>query len=184
MKRFGVILTVCFICLLGCCVMGSTVSEASSISVSAVRKQCSTEKKAFKHMTKVSFKTWCISGNKKVTKVRSIYVNKLIAKKTVKIFNQIYNGKEKFPINDIGGYTWRGSTSSLHSLGLAIDINSNENYMIDHGKVLCGSFWKPGKNPYSIPKHGDVMKAMNKNGLKQCIWGSRKDYMHFSIGGL
>ena len=68
-------------------------------------------------------------------------------------------------------------------IGLAVDINANENYMVDHGKVLAGSFWKPGKNPYSIKKNSDVKKYMKTIGFKQCIWGSRKDYMHFSVGG-
>ena len=66
------------------------------------------------------------------------------------------------------GFDWRGSNKSLHSLGLAVDINANENYMVDHGKVLAGSFWKPGKNPYSIKKNSDVKKYM-KSRLKMSI---------------
>ena len=118
-----------------------------------------------------------------MTRTKSIYIHKSIASKSKKAFNKIYHGKKKFPIHDVGGFDWRGSNKSLHSLGLAVDINANENYMVDHGKVLAGSFWKPGKNPYSIKKNSDVKKYMKTIGFKQCIWGSRKDYMHFSVGG-
>ena len=106
-----------------------------------------------------------------MTRTKSIYIHKSIASKVKKAFNKIYHGKEKFPIHDVGGFDWRGSNKSLHSLGLAVDINANENYMVDHGKVLAGSFWKPGKNPYSIKKNSDVKKYMKTIGFKQCICG-------------
>ena len=166
--------------------VGFTVNKQSSsarISISKIRRQCSTERKARKYMKKITFKVWDYRGSKKVTKIKSIYVHKRVAKKYKKAFYKIYKGKEKFPIHDVGGYNWRGSNHSLHSLGLAVDINSNENYLIDKGRIMAGSLWKPRKNPYSIPKRGDVVKAMRKYGFKQCLWGSRRDYMHFSIGG-
>lgn len=182
MKKLTIITSFLFLCIL----MGFAFSprQASArVSVSKVRKQCSTYKKAKKHMTRISFKVWDFKGKKKVTKTKSILINKKIAKKVKKAFQQIYQSKEKFPIHTVGGFEWRGSNKSLHSLGLAVDINPNENYLIDHGKVMAGSLWKPGKNPYSIPKKGVVVSKMKKNGLKQCLWGKRKDYMHFSIGG-
>lgn len=182
MKKLGLLVSLLFLCTM----IGFTTNHSSAsakISISKIRKQCRTEKKARKYMKKITFKVWDYKGNKKVTKKKSIYVHKLVAKKFKKAFDRIYKGKEKFPIHDVGGFNWRGSNKSLHSLGLAVDINSNENYMIDGGKVMAGSLWKPNKNPYSIPKNGDVVKAMKKSGLKQCIWGKRKDYMHFSIGG-
>ena len=182
MKKFGIILALLFICtFVGFSASKSTAS--AKISISKIRKQCSTEKKARKYMKKITFKVWDYKGKKKVTRVKSIYVHKALAKRYKKAFDRIYKGKEKFPIHDVGGFDWRGSTKSLHSLGLAVDINSNENYLIDGGRVMAGSLWKPKKNPYSIPKHGDVVKAMKKSGFKQCIWGNRRDYMHFSIGG-
>jgi hypothetical protein len=97
---------------------------------------------------------------------------------------EIYKGKEKFPIKSVGGYNWRGDTStSEHCIGLAIDINPNENYMIRGNQIVSGSFWKPGKNPYSIKADGDVVKAMEKYGFHWGMWGDTRDYMHFSYFG-
>lgn len=182
MKKLTIIFSFIAICLIIGFVAAPKQASAR-VSISKMRKQCTTYQKAKKHMTRISFKVWDIKGKKKVTKTKSILINKAIAKQVKKAFNDIYNSKEKFPIHTVGGFEWRGSNKSLHSLGLAVDINPNENYMIDHGKVMAGSLWKPGQNPYSIPKKGAVVKMMKKNGLKQCIWGKRKDYMHFSIGG-
>lgn len=182
MKRIGFLLGVMMLCtFIG---LAANHKSASAINVAKVRQQCSTYAKAKKHMTRITFKVWDIKGNKKVTKTKSILVNKLVAKKFKKAFDAIYRSKEKFPIHDVGGFDWRGSNKSLHSLGLAVDINANENYMIDGRKVIAGSLWKPGKNPYSIPKKGSVVKCMKKHGFKQCLWGKRRDYMHFSVKGL
>ncbi len=182
MKRLGLLLSVLLLCtMFGLSANHNTAS--AKVSITQIRKQCSTEAKARKYMKKISFKVWDIQGKKKVTKTKTILIHKSIANKVKKTFDKIYEGDEKFPIKSVGGYSWRGSTKSLHSLGLAVDINENENYMIDGRTVLCGTLWKPGQNPYSIPKKGDVMRSMKANGLKQCIWGSRKDYMHFSVGG-
>ena len=182
MKKLGFIVTLLLICTFVGFSTNSTTSSAK-VSISKVRKQCSSYKKARKHMKKITFKVWDLKGSKKVTRTKSIYIHKSIASKVKKAFNKIYHGKEKFPIHDVGGFDWRGSNKSLHSLGLAVDINANENYMVDHGKVLAGSFWKPGKKPDSIKNTSHVKKYMKTIGFKQCIWGSRKDYMHFSVGG-
>ncbi len=101
------------------------------------------------------------------------------------MFAEIYKSKEKFPIHDIGGYSWRGNTSrSEHCIGLAIDINANENCMVQGGKILAGSFWKPKKNPYSIPKDSELVKIMAKYGFFWGgNWGGKQDYMHFSYFG-
>lgn len=182
MKKLGFIVAFLLLCM----VMGvstNTTTSSAKVSISKIRKQCTSAAKARKYMKKVTFKVWDLKGSKKVTRTKSIYVHKSIATNVKKAFTMIYNGKEKFPIHDVGGFDWRGSNKSLHSLGLAVDINANENYMVDKGKVLAGSFWKPGSNPYSIKRKGDVKKYMKKIGFKQCIWGSRKDYMHFSVGG-
>jgi hypothetical protein len=183
MKKIHFMLVFCLFCMISSMLLTDVSSQAGTLSVSSVRKVCSSSSSARSQMTSITFKVWNISGKRKVTRIKTILVNRRIAKRMKQAFVDIYHGKEKFPIYEVGGFNWRGSTQSLHSLGLAVDINSNENYMVDHGKVLCGSFWKPGKNPYSIKKNGDVVRAMRKNGFKQCIWGSRKDYMHFSVGG-
>ena len=92
----------------------------------------------------------------------------------------IYNNKEKQVIHDIGCYSYRAGE---HMYGLAIDVNANENYMIDGKKVLAGSYWKPKKDPYSIPNNSQFVKIMKRYGFYRGAWGKRKDYMHFSYFG-
>ncbi|MDO5410593.1 MAG: fibronectin type III domain-containing protein [Lachnospiraceae bacterium] len=150
-------------------------------------KDYTSSKAASKDMTKISVKVWDIkSSGKKYSRTMSLSVHKNIAPTVKQIFKEIYNGSEKFPIHSLGGYSWRGdSSSSEHCEGLAIDINPNENAMISKtdGKVLSGSFYKPGKNPYSIPKDGDVVKAFEKYGFYWGDWSTKRDYMHFSYFG-
>lgn len=145
----------------------------------------SSESEAKKNMTNITIKVWDLdTKNKKITKTKTLTVNKKLAGTIKQIFDEIYNGYEKFPIHDIGCYNWRGDTStSEHCIGTAIDINPNENYMINGDEILSGSFWKPNKNPYSIPLDGEVVEIMNKYGFTQGIWGDKKDYMHFSYFG-
>lgn len=151
-------------------------------------KRYASSKAASKDMTTVSVKVWDLnSSGKKYSKTMSFKIHKKIAPTVKQIFAEIYNGKEKFPIHDLGGYSWRGnSSSSEHNQGLAIDINANENAMIrkSDGKVLAGKFYKPGKNPYSIPAGGDVVKAFEKYGFDWGDWSKTVDYMHFSYFGL
>lgn len=139
---------------------------------------------AQKHMKSVKIKVWDSTGGKKFTRTFSVTVNKGIAPTVKKMFSEIYKSKEKFPIHDIGCFSWRGDTStSEHNLGLAFDINANENYMIDGKKIQAGSFWKPKKNKYSIPLKCDLVKILQKYGFYRGFWGYRKDYMHFSYFG-
>ena len=87
------------------------------------------------------------------------------------MFKEIYKSKERFPIHEIGCYSWRGkNSSSEHCEGLAFDINSNENYMIQGKKVLVGSFWKPKKNRYSIPLNCKLVKILEKYGFHRGLW--------------
>ena len=134
---------------------------------------------AKKNMVNISIRVWDFgAGGRKITKNRWLTVHKKIAPTVRQIFREIYRGKEKFPIKDIGGYSWRGDNStSKHKMGVAIDINPNENYM----PGVVGSFWKPGKNPYSMKTNGVVVRTMRKYGF---LWGaSFSDYMHFSYFG-
>jgi hypothetical protein len=142
-------------------------------------------KAAKKYQKTVSVKVWRLSGGKKVSSTTSVTVNKELADDVKKIFNEIYKGKEKFPIKAMGGFQIRASKTSEHNHGTAIDINPTENYMIDGKKVVSGEFWKPGKNKYSIKPDGDVVKAFEKYGWYWGGngWGDRKDYMHFSYLG-
>ena len=144
---------------------------------------------AQKYMTTITVKVWDFDSNgNKVTKTKTIQIHKNLAATVQQIFKEIYEGKEKFPIKVVGGYNWRGNTStSEHNLGTALDINPNENYMIEgNGTISSGAYWKPGTDPYSIPANGEVVKIFEKYGFR---WGGlgwssgRKDYMHFSYFG-
>ncbi len=140
--------------------------------------------KAAKNMKTIRIKVWDFksgSSGPKVTRYYNLTVHKNIAPSVKKIFEEIYKGKEKFPIHSIGGYSFR---SGQHGVGLAMDINPNENYQIKDGEVLVGKLYKPGKNPYSIPQDGEVARIMKKYGFYQGIWSSSQDYMHFSYYGI
>jgi hypothetical protein len=142
-------------------------------------------KAAKKYQQTISVKVWKLSGGKKVKSTMQVTVNKELADDVKLIFNEIYKGKEKFPVKVMGGYQVRASKTSEHNYGTAIDINPTENYMKDGDKITSGEFWKPGKNKYSIKPDGDVVKAFEKHGWYWGGngWGDRKDYMHFSYLG-
>lgn len=142
-------------------------------------------KKAMKNMKTIKIKVWDInSKGKKYTRKFSLTVHKNIAPSMKQMFKEIFKSKEKFPIHDIGCYSWRGNNStSEHCIGVALDINANENYMIQGKTILAGSFWKPKKNKYSIPLKCDLVNILEKYGFSRGFWGERKDYMHFSYFG-
>jgi hypothetical protein len=142
-------------------------------------------KAAKKYQKTVEVKVWKLVGGKKVRAKMWLTVNKEIADDVKLIFDEIYKGKEKFPVKEMGGFQIRESKTSEHNYGTAIDINPNENCMKDGKKVVAGKFWKPGKNKYSIKQDGDVVKAFEKYGGRWGGdgWGDRKDYMHFSYFG-
>lgn len=144
---------------------------------------------ASRNMQQITVKVWDVGPlGIKVSKTKTFSVNRNLAPTVEQIFKEIYEGKEKFPIKSVGGYSWRGNGStSEHNQGTAIDINPNENYMIEgNGKISSGTLWAPGENAYSIPKDGEVVKIFAKYGFR---WGGigwssgRKDYMHFSYFG-
>lgn len=142
---------------------------------------------AEQHMVNVTFDVWMIDsyGNKFPT-TRTIKVNEAIADMVKDIFAEIFAGDEKFPVKSVMAYAWRSNSNSEHRLGLAIDINPNENYMIrSSGSIVAGSYWKPGEDPYSIKENGDVVNAFAKYGFAWGgnAWRSANDYMHFSYFG-
>ncbi len=151
-------------------------------------KKYASEAEAAANMSTIRVAVWDFAsdGVTKVTKYKNVTVHKNIAPTVEQIFKEIYEGKEQFPIKSVGGYSYRGATStSEHCEGLAIDINWEENYMIDNGKILSGKLYQPGVNPYSIPTNGEVAKIMKKYGFSQGLWPfkNRYDYMHFSYFG-
>jgi len=138
-----------------------------------------------KKMLAISVPVWKLKNGKKVSSTASLTVHHVIAEKVKLVFREIYNGSEKFPIKDLGGFQWRASPTSEHNYGTAIDINSNENYCIYSDGRVVGSFWKPGESPYSIKPYGDVVRAFEKYGFTWGgdAWYSTRDYMHFSYMG-
>jgi len=143
-----------------------------------------TEAEAEQLMVQISVPVWKLSGNRKVSSTATLTVHKDIAEKVKLVFEEIYNGEEKFPIKDVGAYNWRGGTTE-HNGGTAIDINSNENYCLYSNGMVVGSHWLPYQDPYSITPYGDVVRAFEKNGFTWGgdAWNSTKDYMHFSYLG-
>lgn len=149
-------------------------------------KKYASKEEAERNMVSITVNVWDFAsdGVTKVTKQKTLQVHKNIAETVKQIFKEIYEGEEKFPIKNVGGYSWRGDTSrSEHCCGLAIDINWEENYLIDNGVIISGKLYEPGVNPYSIPTDGEVARIMKKYGFSQGIWGKRCDYMHFSYFG-
>ena len=167
--------------------LGNNSVKYALVFGSATAERYQTAVEASKHMKSISFDVWVLNGDgTKSTGRKSITINENIAEIALKVFKDIYEGPEKFPIKNVGCYAWRASSTSEHRWGLAIDINSNENYMIrKDGTVVAGSFWKPGENPYSIKPTGDVVNAFKSNGFTWGgdAWPMSNDYMHFSFLG-
>lgn len=140
------------------------------------------------NMVEIAVKVWKLqSDGSKTTGTSYITVNKNLAPIYTKIFEEIYNGDEKFPIKNVGSYAWR---TGEHSQGTAIDINWEENMeaTINADGTLtptCGTHWTPGEDPFSIPDGGDVYNAFTKYGFTWGgnAWRSKRDYMHFSYFG-
>lgn len=138
----------------------------------------SSKSEAEKHMQTIRIRVWDFQSGKsgkKITKRVPLTVHKMVAPSLKKAFEEIYRGKERFPIHSIGGYDFRWGQ---HGVGLAVDINPYENAQFKDGKAVEG-FYRPGKDPYSIPKDGEVARILWKYGFTQL----EGDYMHFSYFG-
>ncbi len=136
-------------------------------------------------MVAVTVPVWKMKADgTKYSSTAEIMVHSTIAKKVELVFEEIYNGKEQFPIKDTGGYAWRGGKTE-HNWGTAIDLNSNENYCLYKDGTAVGECWSPYENPYSFPPYGDVVNAFEKYGFTWGgdAWSNPKDYMHFSYLG-
>lgn len=139
------------------------------------------------NQTWVRVPVWKLDSNgSKYSSTADVQIHKELAGSIQQIFQEIYDSGEQFPIYSVGGYNWRGDTSSSeHCLGTALDINPNENYQCKNdGTAIVGKYWKPNEDPYSIPADGIVVKIFEKYGFR---WGgtfrNSKDYMHFSYFG-
>lgn len=141
-------------------------------------------------IVKITVPVWKLKGGEKYASTMTIDVNRRIADKYAAVFDDIFNGAERFPINSLGAYSWRGTGStSEHCLGTAIDINPNENFCQYSSGSIVGSYWKPWEDPYSITPYGEVVRAFERHGF---TWGGdawykngygTRDYMHFSYMG-
>jgi len=149
------------------------------------RSRFSSAAEAAAYMEDIECQVWQLENGIKKTATITLTVHKDVAEDVKKIFAEIYNGPEKFPIKSCYGFSYRGT--SQHSSGLAIDINPDENYFIGRdGKIKAGKLWQPGVNPYSITPDGDVVRAFKKYGWHwspEMGWSSGADYMHFSLSG-
>ena len=135
----------------------------------------------------VTVKVWDFKsgiGSEKVTKTRSFYVHRNLVPTIKRVFQEIYECEEKYPIKSIVTY-WSGGNSE-HDPGTAVDINPDENpYVAPNGTVLVGKKFDPENNPYSFEVGGEVEQIFEKYGFTRGIyWKSGyKDYMHFSFFG-
>ena len=145
-------------------------------------KDVSTRAEAESRLVWVEVPVWRLKDGKKVSDTERFQILDVLANDVKEIFHEIHKGKEKFPIKNLIGYSWRGSFKSLHSTGQAIDLNPEENPQVNsNGKAIVGKSWQPGSNPYSIKPDGDVGRAFTKRGW---IWGANfrtRDYMHFGF---
>lgn len=145
------------------------------------------QKTANKMMKTIKVKVWDYKNHvkhsgKKITRTLYIKVNKKYADTIKQIYKEIYKSKKKPPIYEAGSYRWRKDEAawSYHTVGTAIDMNCNENPMYSgrgkKRKIVVGSFYKPKKNPYSIPRNGVIEKTFAKYGFKRLDF----DLMHFN----
>lgn len=145
-------------------------------------KDVSTRSEAESRLVWVEVPVWRLKDGKKVSDTERFQILDVLANDVKEIFHEIHKGKEKFPIKNLIGYSWRGSFKSLHSTGRAIDLNPEENPQVNsNGKAIVGKSWQPGSNPYSIKPDGDVVRAFTKRGW---TWGANfrtRDYMHFGF---
>ena len=163
---------------------------------------------SFSNLRAVEVKYYNFKGK---TKKGTLIVNKKIANKVTKIFYELY--EMKYPIqriapidkydgddeksmeaNNTSAFNYRfieGSTKlSMHSQGLAIDINPRINPCVKNGVVSpknaklykirkvkkCKGYYKK----YMIHRNDKICKIFKKYGFSWGgDWNSLKDYQHF-----
>lgn len=158
------------------------------IPTADIYTQFSGREEAETYMEQTTVNVWVVGSNgEKVATTKKLSVHRDVIDEAWNIFELIFQGEEQFPIKDLGGYSWRGDNStSSHNLGLAIDLNYDENFMIRGDEIVAGSFWDPETSIYSIKPDGDVVRAFEEYGWFWAGngWGSTYDYMHFSRTGV
>ena len=133
------------------------------------------------------------SSMNKVTKYRSLTLNKAIADYTYRIFAEIYNSPDKPVIDgELYAFSYRANVNnpsvlSQHSFGCAIDINASTNPNGIAGKTY--EQWKAmpestieeqQKKAKTIHSESTIVKVFTKYGF---AWGgySWRDAMHFDF---
>ncbi|MHB8994999.1 MAG: CapA family protein [Armatimonadota bacterium] len=143
-------------------------------------------------MRTVHFLAWDFENGVKVSKKRHVTVHQSLAEEVRQIFREIYHDPGRFPIHDIVGYNYRtvagGTGMSRHAYGRAIDLNRAENPVVCAGEKIVHpkeppyvpKAYRPGEDPFSIPRQSIVVKAFKRRGW---TWGgdfSRcVDHQHF-----
>ena len=168
----------------GASVEFSTEKVYNADSGSIKQNYPQSQKAAEALLTTVTVPVWKLKGNSKVASTVTLTVHNAISEKVKLVFEEIFEGPQKFPVKDAGAYAWRGGRSE-HNGGTAIDLNYNENYCIYNDGTTIGKYWKPGEDVYSIDPYGDVVNAFEKYGFTWGgdSWRNPRDYMHFSYLG-
>ncbi|MBQ8941629.1 MAG: M15 family metallopeptidase [Firmicutes bacterium] len=113
----------------------------------------------------------------------SFTCNRALAETFRQVFDELY--EIKFPINDLGCYSWRntaGGRISEHALGTAIDVNYMQNYCVYGDGSTVGDYWRPYEDIYSVTP--EVVNIFRKyNFTWGGSWVTPQDYMHFSYFG-
>ena len=155
-----------------CYIFGST--EVSRYDTSAVK------------LVTVTVPVWKLNTatGEKYASTASFQINSRLEMVVRAIFQEIYEGEERFPLNDVGGYRTASATSE-HTTGLAIDLNAGSNPEMSKSLDPYEQGYRPGEDPLSIPADGDVVRAFNKYGFFWAGegWSSKYDFMHFSYLG-
>ncbi|MBQ6355188.1 M15 family metallopeptidase [Candidatus Saccharibacteria bacterium] len=108
----------------------------------------------------------------------TLRVHKKLASEIKAIFDEMVAIGFKIKKSDTSSYNWRqvrgGSSRSIHSYGVAIDVNASDN------PFQNPSGYKPGVNEYAVTD--EVIEIWRKHGMN---WGGyfgngRFDAMHFS----
>jgi len=162
----------------------STTERRVALFGDAGKSYFANAREAAPYMTDVTVPIWRLNTatGVKTAGTATITVNVQVAQEVLRIFQEIFDDPEQFPINSVGGA--RYSDTLRHAWGCAIDINPNENYYIQYATgYTTGSFWRPYENPFSITPDGSVVRAFAKYGWGWGGqgWSSGADYMHFSI---
>ena len=140
-----------------------------------------TEITTIEYVTKTVRRT--VNKGELYSSTASFTCNRALADTYRQIFDELY--EIKFPINDIGCFSWRntaGGRISEHALGTAIDINYMQNYCIYGDGSTVGDYWRPYEDIYSVtPEVVNIFRRHNFSWGGS--WVTPKDYMHFSYFG-